>query len=115
MSSAPCDCNNVQTAYCLESCLYNIGSTNWIVSVTSNIELLTNQTTWSGILPMPIADGVTLQGVSSGVVSKWWESNCPLITTDHTATYDPDYKYTMFLFAIQGNATIEGLRIREAI
>ncbi|MBK8416233.1 MAG: hypothetical protein IPL22_18060 [Bacteroidetes bacterium] len=63
-------------------------------------------------MPLPILDGVTLQGVSSGVVSKWWESNCPLITTDHTATYDPDYKYTMFLFAIQGNATIEGLRIR---
>ncbi|MBK6640121.1 MAG: hypothetical protein IPG39_02240 [Bacteroidetes bacterium] len=40
------------------------------MSVTSNIELLTNQTTWSGILPMPISDGVTLQGVSSGVVSK---------------------------------------------
>ncbi|MBK6641731.1 MAG: hypothetical protein IPG39_11065 [Bacteroidetes bacterium] len=104
-----CDCNDVQTAVCLVDCL-TFATTPSIVSVTDDIEL--DQATWGAILPLPILDGVTLQGVSSGVVSKWWESNCPLITTDHTATYDPNNKYTMFLFAIQGNATIEGLRIR---
>ncbi len=104
-----CDCNDVQTAVCLVDCL-TFATTPLIISVTDDIEL--DQATWGANLPLPILDGVTLQGVSSGVVSKWWEPGCPLISTDHTAIYLASFQRSMFLFEIEENATIEGLRIR---
>jgi hypothetical protein len=105
-----CDCNDVQTAKCLEDCLYFYGPAPWTVSITDDIELIPDQATWSGSLPMPIKDGVILQGMTSGVVSKWWEADCPLIITDHVGMFPNSAG--LYLFTMETGATIDGLRIR---
>ena len=108
--TAGCDCNDIQSASCLESCLYFQNSIN---TITADISLIPDQLTWSGTLPMPIGDGVTIRGpVISGITSAWWHPNCPLITTNHIGDFSMNPVASLYLFNVEPGGSIEGLRIR---
>jgi hypothetical protein len=115
MLSGPCDCGDVSDPGCLEFCLMHTLS-NTLIEVSGSIDL-TGQSTWSGLFPLTVSAGVTLQSKVGANSPKWWEANCPLISTDHEAIYTnttESNRRSLFVFAMEPGATIQNLRIRGA-
>jgi len=112
--SGPCDCGDVSDPGCLELCLYH-PPTNDLVEVTGPI-FLTGQSTWSGLFPLPVFSGITLQSSVGTTSPKWWEPGCLLISTNHLEQFISGTTpvESLYLFAMQPGATIQNLRLRGA-
>ncbi|MBL0339723.1 MAG: hypothetical protein IPP71_01695 [Bacteroidetes bacterium] len=107
------NCSDVQNESDLRYCL--TFTTSGSVQVTNNI--FVNSLDPNGLiqLPFPVYSGVTLEGKNGSTSPKWWEPNCPLIITDHSAILIPNdnaSRRSIYLFAMESGSTLQNLRIR---
>ncbi len=121
----PFNCSSVNSAANLQGCL-NHATPGQIINITGDVFFSSSTMQ----LPMLIPQGTTIQGFVGGVSPKWWEANCPVISTDlkfsfHDAncgcTVNPPVGCStpcqpdaLFLFKMEAGATMQNLRIRGA-
>ncbi|MBK7971403.1 MAG: hypothetical protein IPK08_22065 [Bacteroidetes bacterium] len=124
-----CDCQNIQSAICLEKCLNNATS-GQVLIITSNFEInepLVN-------LPLNISTGVTLIGsTGSNRYLGWWSGNSPKISSSHTRSYFANFckcnsplvagcnlirsvcrPQELFLFTMEPGSVFQNIRLQGA-
>jgi len=105
---SPLNCNNVTDAQTLLSCLTFLPLAG-LVQITSNFSI--DGSIIGTNLPLEVQSGVILEGMVGSSVPYWWETSCPLITTDHRSDYNNGVK-EMFLLSLQQGSTLRNLRIQ---
>lgn len=105
-------CSNVTNANDLLGCLTQLPNPP-IISISSGFPI-DNPLPAGSVFPLEIQDGTTLQGVVGGNSPKWWEPQCPLITTNWETVYVVNVTpiENLYLFKLQEGAVIQNLRIR---
>jgi hypothetical protein len=124
-----CDCQNIQSAICLEKCLNNATS-GQILIVNSSFEI--NEPVIN--LPLNISSGVTLIGTTgSNRYLGWWSGNSPKLISSHKRSYFANFcKCTnnpvpecdvvrgacrpqeLFLFTMEPGSVFQNIRLQGA-